>query len=530
MAKFKGFIAGKGITTYTSKENIKYSSEDINQYLKQFRLSDALRFIGETSFKLFEFNIQNYEINGIPVFEGALAYIAMRLIENSNDHSNKIMAENDLLTAIDMYLGMPDPMLVNNDNPEGSLIRLGATQLEYDQELRHTLPRTLIIYRDLWSQVEEAKKVDVKKALEDIYGLDIDEILFFSFAFCSVAKQGFFRVLDKNQIANFNNVLNKRINWQKQQQFIDNISSNYQDFKKELRSEKVPSPQYEGFRFNPLATTPAIIPDINPKPNSSQVYITPIVKLLSKRVTAGLYFELSNHFTKGKRNPFRDAFGYVFQKYVGLLLKKSFESRNIIEANSNIKVHSEWKYGSRGKTKDTPDWLIVKNKSAILIEVKQSGLYLEAKKWGNLSKVTQDLNKTIAAGVNQMWKFEQDIQSNKYPKLKWLSDINITEKIVITYDHSYFLNSILRDQVKNANTHIPTDYHWHTIPIADFEYFIGIARTNIFKLLRDKRQNRDVDIMDFRDYYARICTQEQIDNPYLSQVYEDYFNQLGLKG
>lgn len=43
----------------------------------------------------------------------------MRLIENS---SGKDMKEENLLTAIDMYLGMPDPMVINHDNPVGFII------------------------------------------------------------------------------------------------------------------------------------------------------------------------------------------------------------------------------------------------------------------------------------------------------------------------------------------------------------------------------------------------------------------------
>lgn len=79
------------------------------------------------------------------------------------------------------------------------------------------------------------------------------------------------------------------------------------------------------------------------------------------------------------------------------------------------------------------------------------------------------------------------------------------------------------------NTNIPTDYHWHTISIADFEYFLGIAKDNIFNILESKRLSQDADIMDFRDYYALMYPAEQINNSYLSEVYEDYFSQLGFK-
>ncbi len=33
----------------------------------------------------------------------------------------------------------------------------------------------------------------------------------------------------------------------------------------------------------------------------------------------------------------------------------------------------------------------------------------------------------------------------------------------------------------------------------------------------------------FKDYYARICSQDEINNAYLSQVYDSFFDQVGLK-
>ncbi|BAQ63150.1 hypothetical protein GM3708_3556 (plasmid) [Geminocystis sp. NIES-3708] len=131
-------LAGKNIFTYAPKGNKSYSEQDIAQYLKKFKLCDALRLIGEISYQILKSSKQSkIHIEGIPIFDGVLAYIAMLLIENSNDYRSENLTMNNLLQAIDMYFGLKDPFEDTGENPESCLIRFGSTQLNYERELRH---------------------------------------------------------------------------------------------------------------------------------------------------------------------------------------------------------------------------------------------------------------------------------------------------------------------------------------------------------------------------------------------------------
>ena len=60
-------------------------------------------------------------------------------------------------------------------------------------------------------------------------------------------------------------------------------------------------------------------------------------------------------------------------------------------------VQQEWRYGSKKNGKAAPDWFVIQNGTALLIEVKQSGLYLPAKKWGQLDEIQKDLTRNIGA-------------------------------------------------------------------------------------------------------------------------------------
>ena len=180
MSRFEGDCAGKNIITYGSRGGKEYSPNDIGQYLSEFKLNDALRLIGELSYEIFKSNQGLHTIKNIPVFDGVLAYLSMRLIESSNDYRSKDMTVEDLLKAIDMYLGLPDPFQEDSDNLQGFLIRFGASQLDYAREARHLLPRTLIIYENLWTKSGNCNQVDIANAIKSLSGLNLQEILVLS--------------------------------------------------------------------------------------------------------------------------------------------------------------------------------------------------------------------------------------------------------------------------------------------------------------------------------------------------------------
>ncbi|WP_445245078.1 hypothetical protein [Microcoleus sp. OTE_8_concoct_300] len=518
MSRVEGDVAGKNIITYDSIGGKEYSPNDIGQYLREFKLNDALRLIGELSYEIFKSNKGLHKIKNIPVFDGVLAYLSMRLIESSNDdpHS-KDMTVDDLLKAIDMYFGLPDPFQKDSDNLQGFLIRFGASQLDYDREARHLLPRTLLIYENLWTKSGNCNQVDIANAIKSFSGLNLQETLVLSLAFSRRAKNGFFRLIE--DLEQYPDTLKSYFDINKQKAFANWISCKYSDFRYLSISDMPPTIDYEKFRFNPLWLKPAIIPDCNPKPDSSQVYITPIPALIYRRVTTGLYFTLSDYFKENNKKPFRKTFGEVFQEYVGLLLKK---------AVGELNVQQEWRYVVKKDPKDTPDWFVIQNGTALLIEVKQSGLYLPAKTWGQLGDIKDDLKRNIGAGVHQMWKFEEDRRNGLCTVPDWLDGIEITERLVVTYDRPYFVNSSLRDEIRQQlYPTIPESFHWHSISVEELEYFLGIASINLMDALKEKRLDTEGDRMDFRDYYSRKSSQENCRNPYLDSVYDSFFGDLG---
>jgi hypothetical protein len=514
------YHAGKNIIIYDSIGRKEYSPNDIGQYLRKFKLNDALRLIGELSYKIFKSNKRVHIIKNTPVSNGALAYLSMRLIESSNDYHSKDMTVEDLLKAIDMYWTLPDPFQKDSNNLSGFLTRFGSSQFDYDREARHLLPRTLLIYEKLWIESGSCNQVDIANAIKSFSGLTLQEILVLNFAFSRNTKNGFFRLIE--DVDQYPDTLRCYLDINKQEAFANWISCTYKDFRflSKSESEMVPDMDYEKFRFNPLLKKPVIIPDRKPNSYLSQVYITPIPSLIDRRVTTGLYFTLSEYFQDNKQKDFRKTFGEVFQKYVGLLLK---------EAVGELNVQPEWSYVVKKEPKHTPDWFVIQNGTAVVIEVKQSGFYLPAKKWGRLNDIKENLKRSIGAGVKQMLKFEDHIRDGLCTVPPWLKGIEITERLVVTYDRPYFVNSSLRDEIRQLyDPPIPKSFHWHSISVEELEYFLGIGSINLIDALKEKRLDTEGDEMDFKDYYSKKFSQDNCKNPYLDSVYENFLDDLGL--
>ena len=127
-----------------------------------------------------------------------------------------------------------------------------------------------------------------------------------------------------------------------------------------------------------------------------------------------------------------------------------------------------------------------------------------------------------------MWKFEQYINNDSSQIPDWFNGIKIVEKLVVTYDPTYFSNSLLRDEIRNLYPDISPTYHWHTIAIEELEYFLGSSGENFIEDLKEKRRNKEWDDMNFREFFSRKYSPEGCTNPFLSEKYHQYFSDLDI--
>ena len=522
--EIKKSIHGIDIGVYKPKGYKQYHPKDIYSVLNKFKLNEALRLIGELSRNILDsYKGSPYlEINGVPISDSVLAYITMILIESTDDYSKNLLTVDEIEKVSDMYYGLPEPF-INNKNIDELLLRFGSFQFDYDREINNIVPRAFLIYSRLWHEVDRASNCNIENAIQEICGLSIEEILVFGYAFFGASEKGFFRKINQSKLKNKKD--EKLFSEEKQDSFIEWISCSYGEFrvKSDEMKNSLPSLEYEKNRFNPLIINPVIKPDIDPVPSEPPVNLVPISRLLLERVTRGLYFDFSDYFMgPNKKNDFREAFGYVFQEYVGHIIKNS---------KSNINLYPEWQYTKPERS--TPDWIILMENDAVFIEVKQSGLFLQSKTLSETESIKNDLSKTIAKAVQQLWQFEKDIFSDRFEELSILSSIKTIQRLVITYDRTYFSNSILKSialtEAKKKDPSIPDNFNWHTISVEEFERLLALNELSIFDLLKKKEDSREANQWDFREYMARRFPDAKFSNPYLERIKEEFIEHVYAK-
>ena len=514
-------ILGKKYFMYNPRGNRKYSHEDISKVLEKFCINESLRQIGLISKDIFD-KAKPYpfmKLEGVPVCDANLTYIAMKLIENGSDDQSRAMSPRDIAKVADMWFGLPDPYEEDKNETE-CMMRMAASQFEYNLDWMHFLSRTACIYKKCWGLVTEDNNIDVLKEIENITGLTIDVVMALSYWF--TLQGGHFPIYNSISIPNSDH--SKVINAENQNKFLEWAASDYAHFREVSLEYKATFGQeiykFDQFRFNPLNIFPLIKPSKDFSWSKEKIVLIPIHYLVLKRVTQGLYHDLSKQFEipGEKGNKFRIIFGKVFEKYVGELLKNAKTPLNGI---------SPFKYVKSKQTLESADWMILDDNRLILIEVKHNGLYLTSRITGDLISIRNDLSKSVAKGVKQLLKFEDNIKSGKCPALHYLEGKQ-TERLIVTYDQIYFANSVIDEQVKiilsDEGIKLPPDFHWHLISVEQFEQMLGNKNFNLFDYLKNKRLNPKYAAQDFREYL--FYTGKTANNDYLPALYNEFFEEL----
>jgi hypothetical protein len=496
--------------------------DNLINYLKNFQLCSALKLIGNLSFQnVLEWHNEcclNWSIQGIqvqvPIRDSILAYISMVLISCSNDYRSKIMATDDLCKAIDMYFGLLSSIKSEPNNIDGLLVRLGFSQFDYDRDIRvNQFARTLLIYKYLWEDYNK-ENINVEQEILRLTGFNVEQTLTLGQFLFAASHGGYFHLVNCSDTKS--EYLNKIATLENQVCFAKWLSSSYQEFRDIFSSELR---EYRTSRFNPLIKKPLLQIERNVNQEQLKTYISPVPRLIYEKITNGLYYELTQAFSNENYNSFRSAFGNVFQEYVGLLLKKTIGENGIV---------SEFKYGANSNKKDSIDWIVINGRTAIFIEVKQSCLYLSAKQTGDGHEIEKNLNKTIGKAINQLWSFKREVDDGHHDDLNCLSEVKKIEFLIIIFDRTYFLNSFVRDKLKELNPSIPNEFHWHTITIEEFETFLSLAGANLFESLERKRINKEFDALDFREYSIQEFREKDFSNPFLMNVYDDWRKKVGI--
>ncbi len=312
----------------------------------------------------------------------------------------------------------------------------------------------------------------------------------------------------------------KEINQENVEKFLKVFSVSISGLKEKIKNEQEFNNKFV-YSFSSLRASPII----------KMIYfgqerlVCPLPTLLFWRITSGVYYEICN----GKN--FDNYFGTSFQNYTGEVIEKATAT------NEKINFQAEEQYFVGKDRKDSADWIIYDNDSALFVECKTKRLRLPAKfELNDSSYVNEELEK-MASFVLQIYKTIKDYKDNKYPSFKFDKNKKIFP-LVLTLEQWYLfgdrffneLNKILIEKLKQEK--IDPSYleqmPYSICSVDEFENMIQIIqKTGISDFMQKKVFDDDKKKWAFQSFMSSIFTEYYKNAKFLfKEDYQSIFNSI----
>jgi len=489
--------------------------KDLYQHVKRYKLNNALATISGASGYLLHKGAAFENAEGTTITLWQMAFLVKALILKANDFKREEFDIRTLKLCANMYNNLYEPLLnASRDDPfliQSYYLRAAYEQFPYQEKFWNLVPRILYLYKCLNNVPKTKRAFDISQAIHDLYQLSIEDLLIIGCcAAASVRKGGYFD--PKNIINTLPNRFKGHLTEDKVKHFLQEVVLDYHNFREKAREEekKVPS-GFEKYAFNPLREYPIIRTD--QKRDGKRHYVIPIPLLLLRRISDGVYYDL---FAKYK-DKFSQFFGLVFEEYVGSLLGELYDNDHLIR---------EPVYGK--PLKKGPDWIILEDNYAILIECTINRLTKKIKSLGDFSELQKKLQQKLVSCIE---KYPQKIEDIKTGKTGIPSYDRITSfyPLVVVLDRLYGANSTIRDLINSElRKKEMDDFSYQILWIGELEDLCVFLEGEHFSSILDKKL-RDFEKSDFHDFSIVYSRKKGIDlkNKLLTQKFWEFLGKDG---
>jgi len=467
------------------------SEEELKTVLRRYNLRDGIITLGKASIYIFNSGDPNNigiaahreQNTGIIISQFALAYLAnLLLISGANDHKSKYIHEKDnRLVLCNIYnnsLTQPEHTetyeITNEDKVRSLMIRLHFEQMEYQFLPIYIMARTFVIFNDLVKKIIPGKFENLSLIFEMEKGLRINDYLLIAAAVAAGSKRTatfsipMFTNADIPQLKDV--LIEEKIN-----NFLNILKADYKSFKNEdVRFNANLNPIFTKTRFNPLLVYPIIETD---EKHRGDPFVVPNVSAYVRKAFGGIYWLFHRYFEdKDQQQEFRNYFGYVFQEYVGVILKGIYGEQN---------VHPELDY-PKGKF---VDWWVERGDKIYLFEAKANQFALLSRQIGDKELIVKGEIKKIADAIEQVFKRVEDIPKyyNEFSQFK-------NKKVfpcIVFMDMPFVSSPLYESWIKDALENVERDKHLNGLK--DFQILlINIEELELFDEMIDKIELEDV--------------------------------------
>jgi hypothetical protein len=501
MIDYKGTLLGKRIFTFD--ENIKCSFDELIIKYNEFDKIHLLRELSDLSTELFKAKGKPIDISGIPITVDFINYCILMAIKYCTGSITSISQSDRniiLKTSLPWY---HHEIKFDKDNPHEYLVKLAYRQSVY-QESEAVIARSIYIYSFLWEQKYNSS-FNINVAILQMYGITYDKLLFYGMAL-SGSKESYF----------YANAYKK--------DFKSEITIDFQDddFDKFIGLVSMGDDgfiNYKGSLLSPILKYPVLTTNFYPPDKKEQVFLILSKACLYNKLVYGIYYDLlENNIRENGRNDFKTIFGLIFQEYIGILLKAHFKK---------WRITPEIFYQKDKNRVASVDWFVQRGCNLILIEVKQSSIYLSAKNEGNTDELKKGINQNIIKAISQLEKTEEDIYTKKYEELNQFDKVRNIQKLIIIFDPLYFGNLIVNllfdDILIKKKTHI--------INLVNFESLLEVQKKSesLFYILESKMVNETIN-MDFTEFLYYKYKERHSTNKFLLKHFNKFIKNWHIRG
>lgn len=334
------------------------------------------------------------------------------------------------------------------------------------------------------------------------------QITFLIFAFVLYDKR---TVLDPKILADLD-VKHNVFTLDKISQVLEYLSASYDDYK-QLASDSV--------SINPLYQKPIIKFD----DKRFGKYTCPNLSIFLEKCWNGLFYDAEKYYKENlQKNPndtIREIFGYIFEEYVGILIKETLSNATIYPEITYIKKKNQFHFF---------DWIIElernKTKEYYLIEVKSAEVpnrYCYDEQLNNYYK--QDVIKRINKGIQKLSDIE-NVEELSFLKGKKNYPIFIFKDL--PFVNSTVINDLLiscSEDYQELCTKIKNN-ELYIFNVDSFENFIEMMKDETFNIEWLFNEQKDKPNENLNSIMQKKYGSTLLRNSYLETIFNEIFKSL----
>lgn len=343
-----GSVSGKKLYRSPVK-NADYS--ELEKYFSVFSFMELALTISKLAKNVYCANDVLPNINGTAYNDDILCRALELAIKYASKDKGKAPNEQDIVNILQYAAGeaekyqfsdIPIDKALGISSTDAEIIAMRIAYTQFSENSYNLISRYWYLFAHLWTDGRESA-ISPLDDLNKLIGISYKELIVYGIL---LSDKPFAYSLDEEEKKEIAICLKDCCSDNGFQNFIDYFSC-CQD---EWTCFGIPPI----CNLKPLVKTNQACPELN-----KIVYFAPAKYKLMSRITSGLYFDLCDKYKgEDKKNPFKQEFGEVFEKYVGEILKHSLTSYT---------VSSEIVYKEGKNEVKSVDFFVKKDENLVLI-------------------------------------------------------------------------------------------------------------------------------------------------------------------